>query len=608
MAAFVGILAPDGQLPSALELKEACCHLSERSSGPKKVLSEPNLFAAYRGPDEGYFDDGRFLVLLDGNLEFSDDRNGLCPQGEPFSGAKFIAESLANNGTAAARDLHGLFAALVFDRKEERVHLVCDSFGSKRLLYGRIGQLWYFGSETKFLVRFVRRSDLNHDAISEACHYHWLAGRNTFLSEVSQVLPGYVVSLAPGRDATQHRYFAFNWDSATDGTLESWADRTDSAIDEYFHSISKRVRRVAVLLSGGVDSSFLAAKALQHSFTDVVAVTGQWAMADNPELDRAIQISKHLGIRLLKVDFDETRISADFPRIIWQLEEIPRHYHVFALEQLLHAVSSQVDAVLYGGGADAMFGPGEQAMLLPFLRKQQIVGRIPRRIREKFGRMLPREGESLLARFGKLLRDTPQSYMLRLDSVSDKANPAKLIDGIAERPWPADDVVANFAPNDGDYVRRFQELHLYTMGRSYLLEMDRLTCRHRIELLAPFFSSWILPIALQLPSELKYVNRSAKPVLKTLAARYLPEGFVNLPKFGFPTPAASLINGPLKPWVALLASERSENRNLFRRGAFNSMNGKSEYEVLWAAACLEMYLRLFVDGDPLEKYVQPSVN
>ena len=147
-------------------------------------------------------------------------------------------------------------------------------------------------------------------------------------------MPACFVRLAAGRIPSKRS--TGSWSSGRrgqDNSLESWADRVDAGLDACLARLRDQYRDIAILLSGGVDSSLLAAKAARSGFRTCVALTARWP-GDNPELEAAASVARHVGIEHRIIDIEESYIEKSFPWITWRLEEPPRHFNSFVLAKL----------------------------------------------------------------------------------------------------------------------------------------------------------------------------------------------------------------------------------------------------------------------------------
>jgi asparagine synthase (glutamine-hydrolysing) len=125
-----------------------------------------------------------------------------------------------------------------------------------------------------------------------------------------------------------------------------------------------------------------------------------------------------------------------------------------------------------------------------------------------------------------------------------------------------------------------------------------------LETRSPLLDFRILKFAAALLSSMKFKWLQGKHLLKTLAARLVPPSVVYRPKKGFAIPLASWLRGPLKrPLEVLLTHPRFERRGYFEKSEVRSriarhMAGEDHAAKLWALLWLELWFRMFVDGDP----------
>src|SRR5688572_17277492 len=107
----------------------------------------------------------------------------------------------------------------------------------------------------------------------------------------------------------------------------------------------------------------------------------------------------------------------------------------------------------------------------------------------------------------------------------------------------------------------------------------------------------MVEIAETLPSTLKADGPTAKPVLKTLAARFFPREWIYRPHQGFPTPTTQWLQGPFSSWRRQLSGERMASRGLLSVADLQAMEAGRDYEAIWTAMTLEMFCRQFLDGE-----------
>ncbi|MEM7019092.1 MAG: asparagine synthase-related protein, partial [Pseudomonadota bacterium] len=330
MSAFFGFITHNSKNSAEYNAATAIAKdvLRSRENGEIHTVQTDTcglLCATYRVGH--FYSDDNFVVALDGYLENLDAlaaKHGV----ETFEGnrpASLIAQIFLKSGLTFLETLEGNHAIVIIDLKQQSATLIRDRFGSHPLLYFELEDGWCWASQLKALLPLIKEKSLDETALHEAIHYRWLVGDRKLLQGVRQVLPTTCVTLTPSAEADIHRYWAMRFETRQDipATIEAWCDQTDAGLDKYYTLLKQNYNSVAVLLSGGVDSSLLAAKAAQH-FDKVVAITPRWTVGENTELEMAQNVARHLGIEHIVVDVDEQYIHDYYPSLVGNVEELPR--------------------------------------------------------------------------------------------------------------------------------------------------------------------------------------------------------------------------------------------------------------------------------------------
>ena len=596
MSALLGILS--GGAAPARGWTEAVTRLDSRS-GPREETAElDGLRVAYRGRDaSGYHVGQRHVVLLDGHVDNGDllARDAGLPVDPTDSPAVAVGKLLQACGTAVLPRIEGSFALAFVDLGALRVHLVRDRFGRRPLAFAPVGRGWAWASELKCLAPFLDPRELDPDALAEIYHYRWLVGDTTLLAGVRHVLAATHVTLELGGGPTTQRYWTFKFEPDRDaGNPRAWEDRVDTALGNCLGRLAKRHRRAACLLSGGVDSSLIAAKAVDAGFERCVAVTPRFPGHPNPELEPAARVARRLGLEHLVVDVEDEAVSSALPALIWRLEEPPRHYHAFALDALFARLATEVDVVLDGNAGDALFGTREMVDL----RIQSMADWCPSPIRRSVARLLPARERGPLAMLRTHLQADRWTLPFRSDAVVYSRPPSDLVRGLPPEPRP-NRLVRDLLVGPGlSPMEHFQRLHVYTRNQSHTEKHDRLASPHGLSVAAPFLEPEMIAVATSLPIALRTRGRVVKPVLKDLGCRYFPADWMFARKQGFPVPIREWLSGPLRQWLSLLRDERTAARGIFRGEAFARLDPSRDFQLLWTSLTLEIAIRQLLEDDP----------
>lgn len=221
--------------------------------------------AGGKQPMSAVFHGRRYTIVYNGEIYNSRElRLALSRQGAVFFTAcdtETVLWAYILYGEDAPKHLNGTFAFAVHDERAEKVVLVRDRFGIKPLYYARNGGNFYFASEQKALLA----DDIAPPEVDEQGLWRLLylapvtlPGQSVF-RHIKEVLPGHVMTV----DATGVRERPY-WELQA----RPCGDDIETAAAHVRELLSDAVARqlesdvpVAVLLSGGLDSSAVSALA-----------------------------------------------------------------------------------------------------------------------------------------------------------------------------------------------------------------------------------------------------------------------------------------------------------------------------------------------------------
>jgi len=593
-ASFVGVSASEGTEVPVSDRWSACVARSgSRVPDAAKLSSRAPLLVAFRGDDGGFFEDDCHTVMCDGAIEnlrqLAISLNGIANPAMA-SDAALIAGLFARFGETIFERFIGSFALAVFVRANREVVLARDRFGDRPLFYGRTRAGWAWASEIKSLCPLLERVALDSEGLRQAIHYRYVLG-DTLIDGVSQVMPSSVVRLDASGRAPEKQYWKLDLQPSEEGSMHLWADRVESGLDACFARLRGRYRDVGILLSGGVDSSILALKAATLGFRNCVALTPRWP-GENPELEAAAAVARHVGIEHRVVDIEESEIDEMFPWIVWRLEEPPRHYNSFVLAKLFAAASGRFDTLLSGHAADVLFGPPGMIGLDRFRRRLSRLALLPQLLKDWLAAVLRHSERQRVIRWRKYLEIDEHQFTQRYFKIHYPGRWSQF-----GPPDPSRRSIERFYDPLENAPERFQRFDLYTFNQSHTQVYDRLGAPLDVSVTTPFLAPEVVDVAARLPSGLKADGQVAKPVLKTLAARYFPTEWIYRPNQGFPTPTQSWLKGPLAGWQGVLFDKRMATRDVFDIASDGKLDVDRDFEAVWTAMTLEMFHRQFLDGD-----------
>lgn len=478
----------------------------------------------------------------------------------------------------ALRRFIGMFAIALWDRAECELHLIRDRLGVKPLYYGVFGGVLLFGSEIKALRRHPAfRSEVNRDSLALLLRHNYIPGCESIYTGVLRLRPGSVLTIRHA-DAPLREPKAF-WsvrDAVLNGRSDPFLGSETEAVNELEKLLGDAValRTIAdvplgVFLSGGVDSSLVAAMVQRRSSRPVRTFSIGFHEDAFDEARYAKQVAAHLG-----TDHTEFCISAE--DALAAIPEIPRLYdEPFAdssqIPTYLVAMLArrQVTVCLSGDGGDELFGGygryREANQLWAGMRA------IPAALRAPFASALshvPISGWNAVAGIaGHLLPEAhrstrPGDKIAKLAEIIGAADADDVYFRLISLWKQPDRIVINAGQGQTAFNHKsstsdiddFTARMMYRDTVAYLpddilTKVDRATMGVSLEAREPLLDHRLLEFAWRLPMSFKIRNGAGKWILKQALYRHVPAELIDRPKRGFAVPLAEWLRGPLREWA-----------------------------------------------------------
>jgi asparagine synthase (glutamine-hydrolysing) len=453
--------------------------------------------------------------------------------------------------------LNGMFAFALWDQCRNELFLVRDRLGKKPLYYLQQddGAL-FFASEIKAFAAagVLDAQDVDAAALIQFWSYGYSTGARTMYKQVRRVLPGHYLVWKDG-GISQHEYWdvRFGLDPAPQRTMDDLADELESLLTD-----AVRLRLIAdvpvgVFLSGGIDSSLIAALAAKVTNKGIRSFSIGFAEKQFDETQYARAVAEHLGIEntLLRVDDDLQPyfrpIALHFDELFGDSSAIPTWFVAkLAKEHVTVALTGDAGDELFAGydsyaKALSIWGTKGQRRLFKgrASRLQQLVAFLQLRF-------VP-HGQRLLA----LERIMPAMFLKKVlqEGVLD---PVTVQEALHERKqWQARAAGA-------DLLSQLQHLNLKCyLPDDILVKVDRMSMAHALECRSPLLDYRVVEFAARLSFAQKISPEGkGKHLLRHLLQRCLPKQLIDRPKMGFAIPWAEWCKGRLgrsieQQWAAM---------------------------------------------------------
>ncbi|MCA9668840.1 MAG: 7-cyano-7-deazaguanine synthase [Myxococcales bacterium] len=237
-------------------------------------------------------------------------------------------EEIVGRATAQPPEGHFVLAEARLGRGE--LSLVRSISGGERLYYARVGEVLIFGSSVRHVLA---HPELGRELDAAICdevilNGHPVVGACSPFVGVEEVPPGHVVTVRGGERPPERRWLWRDRLRSPQGAPEQLAREFADALRASIARAVGRRRPVAVALSGGIDSSAIAAAAADVVGADqLVALSYEFDDPTHPrETQYAEMVCRALGIRdhrVFKIGREE--FLAAIPEHVWRSEN-PVHW------------------------------------------------------------------------------------------------------------------------------------------------------------------------------------------------------------------------------------------------------------------------------------------
>jgi asparagine synthase (glutamine-hydrolysing) len=478
-----------------------------------------------------------------------------------------IVHLYEEHGDRFAERLRGMFAIAVHDLRRRRLVLTRDRFGIKPLYYRVDGPDLAFASE----LRALPRGEIDLDALEAFLAFNSVPAPLTIFREVRKLPAGHTLIWGDGTVAIGR--FAR---PAPVPAHEQRNDEPAELVEELRARIRDSVRAhlvsdvpVGVLLSGGVDSSLLAALAAQESAERIRTFSIGFEERSFDELDDARLVAERYG-----TDHHELVLRPDaallLPALADAFDEPFADSSALPTYLVSQLAASEVKVALSGEGGDELFG-GYYTYAADLLAAR--VGPLARLARPLVKRLPSSDAKaSFDYRAKRFVRAAHLPPLERHHGWKEifSADARAALTGRRTAFDPVDLLRARYEETRGaDTLSRLQDVDLgIYLVDDLLVKTDRASMAHSLEARVPYLDTVVTNLALALPTRHKVRGLGKKVLLRKAAEPLLPRRIVHGRKRGFSIPAAAWLRGDLVPFARdTLSPDRLRRQGYFEPGA-----------------------------------------
>jgi asparagine synthase (glutamine-hydrolysing) len=564
MGGITGCLAlADGAGPDTEWVGRAAARIAHRGPDDQGFYTDSDVALGFRrlavidpsaaGHQPMASADGRYVMVFDGEIynyvELAQRLSGRGVQLRTRSAAEVLLEMFAWLGKDVVRQLRGMYAFAIWDRRNRELFCARDPFGIKPFFYAmttggyrpRSGPQLRFASERKALAGSGEVTAIDSDALRRYLSFQYVPAPATLVPPARSLPPGHVLIARPGGRVDVFRYWRPELRPARSPSSSSPGKILDALRDSVAVHLRSDVP-VGAFLSGGVDSATLCALAAE-SLPDLLTFTVGFEHEGYSEIDDAMATATALGVKSVPYVISPEEFVATLPRIIWHLDDPMADAAAVPLWFAAREARKHVKVVLSGEGADELFG-GYGVYYQPgMVRAGKALPGWGRATISRVAAEMPagRKGKGLLNRTSTPLRRRyiGNAYVYRTDQ-------ARLLAGRGTgSEFDVTDPVYRQAAEAGlDDVATMQLIDINTwLPGDILVKADRMAMAHGLELRTPFLDREVLAVAARLARVEKTAAGTTKFALREAINDLLPQAAAERPKLGFPVPLGFWLRG-----------------------------------------------------------------
>jgi asparagine synthase (glutamine-hydrolysing) len=548
MCGICGIVSidPAGPIPQSelLAMRDVLAHRGPDDSGDYLAAGiglGSRRLAILDLSDRGHMpmrtSDGRYWIVYNGEVyNYRDLRRSLQTRGYTFrsnTDTEVLLYLYSAEGPAMLDRLNGMFAFAIWDSQDRSLFLARDRLGVKPLYYAYHRNYLYFASEEKALFCAGVPAQFDHKNWQELLCFRYVAGERTPFVDVRRLLPGHYMTWRSGKAEVRRWWNLAEKAQALREKLPpdpvSWYRETfDDAVN---------LRRISdvpigVLLSGGLDSSSVAASLAEQAGTGIASFTVRFHEPGYDEGPLAAQVAARWQLHGYELVVSPQNLLNKLRQAAWFNDEPLVHGNDLHLLAISQYAKPRVTVLLSGEGADETLGGYVRYQPLRYSTALSVA----QSILPRAGRVLNFNGRwRKLARFLEL-GSLDDFVMFNACDVLPSDIESLGFTGTVQFPYREQVLAEARALYPADRARQAMYVDQHTFLRSVLDRNDRMTMGASIECRVPFLDYRLVETLAALPSRVLFQGRGSKGLLRAAVTSRLPTAVLQHRKWGFGVP------------------------------------------------------------------------
>jgi asparagine synthase (glutamine-hydrolysing) len=499
-------------------------------------------------------EEGSVVIVFNGEVyNYRELQRELEDLGHRFASAsdtEVIIHAYEEWGVDCLRRFVGMFVFAIWDERDRSCFIARDRLGKKPLFYHAAGGRLVFASELKALLEDPRvPTKIDLGALDDYLAYSYVPSDRCILAGVAKLPPAHWMRW---KDGSLHieRYWKIDLTPRPELHEEEWAERVEAALR---CSIRLRLRAdvpLGIFLSGGLDSSAIAAIASQElgGAVKTFSVGFRHAEFDEVRYARLVADRYRTDHHELVIEDRDVSVIGD---VAWHLDEPFGDPSALPTYMVCREARRYVTVCLSGDGGDEVFaGYRRYRDALSYSRIDRLPAGLRRWASDALGRVLPRAawGRGFVDRVGQ---SGLERYFAQLSEFTADERRALLADHgpetVTEGPRCFE---ALLDEPTKDLVARLQRIDQATyLPDDILVKVDRTSMHNSLEVRAPLLDHLLVELVNSAPTDLKLRRGRGKYLLRQILRPHLPAPILTRRKLGFGVPIKHWFRGSMQEYA-----------------------------------------------------------
>ncbi|MGG7471052.1 asparagine synthase (glutamine-hydrolyzing) [Chryseobacterium arthrosphaerae] len=547
-----------------------------------------------RGHQPMLSDNEKIIITFNGEIyNFRKLKTELETLGHSFistSDTEVILKAYQEWGKAMFVKLDGMFAICIVDLHQQKIILARDRVGMKPLFYYQDENGLVWASEIKAILKNeLVKTEINWNGVYTNFLFQTTLAPQTCFQNISSLEPATCMTIdLEDQKITKETFWSLPSKHNDNITQAEATEKIDQLLSE---SISEQLFAdvpVAVMMSGGIDSTLIASKAKPFN-GKVNTYTISYPFSEE-EVEKATLAARYFGVsHKVKVVSDEEALD--------QLKENIQHFEepYSSFEVLINAAKyaseQQFKVVLSGNGADELFGGYSHTLKLNrwlLMRNFNFVkpliftkDRFSQRVKNYFSQ------ENM---FDFFRQSQISMRPLQIKNVLQPEIYTRINIGLS----------GYHASELKSYSGYFEYDMKYSLSSHHVFRDDLSAMKYGVEFRYPYLSNALIDYVAALPENIRFNGVQNKPLLRKVAVKYLPQEVLNMPKRGFSFPVHYFIKNEQRVRDFIAENlESLKKRNFFKGEVIDEWwkHQENEYDwvKIWQLVTFELWYQKYFE-------------